>query len=293
MASNQKPEFMTKWVNRSIRDARVWTEFKARVDEKAAARIRPDSTRCGRRYARWAALKAVAQLMPEARWKEGEEAWSNLLAHHRKVRATSRRKGIGVRTVKNRTALRLAIDREESEQRIRDRESRATRRREASERARNHRQRRKAEVRFKAQEKKIAKQEAYIKILEEKKKKLVREELFMKEERGAAAVTVVVQDQGPMDLIRDVKWVYENLADLVLVSESGVRRLDVNLLSKAPSNGAVAIAQYARDDPKAFLEKFVLRCMPKETAVSEVESDEDLEERLDPEFKGLAKYLGA
>lgn len=279
---------MSKWVKRKIREAHQWDEFKKQWIEKT----RPGATPCARRHARWIALREVAQTMPAAQWKEGEGAWGRELSRIRQTRSTLRRKEIAGKVLTNRSALLRAIEKEDAAWALRDREKQSRRKRGASEGMTTYRRKRKVELGLRRQIARIARQEAQIQLLEERKRKLQMEERIRQEEIAAAAANVVVSEQGSMDLIRDIKWVYEQLADLVLVSESGVRKLNLDILSKSPSNGAIAIAQYARDDPKAFLEKFVLRCVPKDMGPVEVESEAEVEERLDPGFKGLEKYLG-
>jgi hypothetical protein len=230
--------------------------------------------------------------MPAAEWDSGVAAWKRRLRATKRRSAATSAQEIGKKVVKNRAAMVKAIEKEDREHAADERAREGARRRRLSDARRRQIATREREVSLKKREAKLAASEVFVELLKERKKKAELEIIVMKEKQEAKNVNVVVQDQGPMDLVRDVQWVYENLADLVLVSENGVRQLDIELLSQAPSNGAIAIAQYARDKPDAFLERFVLRCMPKEQNTVEDESDGDREERLDPTFKGLAKYFG-
>lgn len=101
----------------------------------------------------------------------------------------------------------------------------------------------------------------------------------------------VTVDDGTEDVLRDVKWVYQNMARLIITAPNGASTLDPKVLKQAPSNGAVGLAQYALDDRKAFFDKFVTKILPKDDGTSGAVSDEAKLAELDPNFTELEKYM--
>jgi hypothetical protein len=162
----------------------------------------------------------------------------------------------------------------------------------------------KVTIREKAQAKLIEaqtrKQEAKAKAAEARREaaELLKKERLLvmakKEEHQAARrpANVVVQDSDTPDVVRDITWVYQNLNQLIGYSENGIAFLDQDLLAKAPSNGAVNFAEYAKEDRKGFFEKFVMKLLPKDQKQAEAESEEEAAARLDPGLKDLEKYWG-
>jgi len=109
---------------------------------------------------------------------------------------------------------------------------------------------------------------------------------------GATGEVLDIKDDGEVDVLRDTRWVYGNLSDLVVTDASGIKRLNVTALQRAPSKGAAALAAYALvDDGRPFIEKFVSRLLPKDVTevldIKEVEAVED----LDPDFSALDQYI--
>lgn len=105
---------------------------------------------------------------------------------------------------------------------------------------------------------------------------------------------VVVKDDGPADIPRDIRWVYEHLGDLFSVTDKGTRVFNTEVLENAPSNGAVAMANYALLDQKAFFDKFVSRLIPKDAAVTEEEAmqtDAEKMMELDPSFEDMRDFF--
>lgn len=105
---------------------------------------------------------------------------------------------------------------------------------------------------------------------------------------------VIVRDEGPPDIPRDIRWVYEHLGDLFKMTEKGTRVFDLEVLESAPSNGAVAMANYALIDQKAFFDKFVSRLIPKDVAVLEETAEPTEEEKmaeLDPAFEDMKEFF--
>lgn len=89
------------------------------------------------------------------------------------------------------------------------------------------------------------------------------------------------------DMLEDAKWVYANMARLV--GPDG--KSNKNVLQQAPSSGAVGLAAFALEDPKAFFEKFVVRILPKDEEKSAGPTEEELLKELDPTFDELVKYM--
>lgn len=102
---------------------------------------------------------------------------------------------------------------------------------------------------------------------------------------------VIIAEGKEGDILRDTKWVYFNLARLIKISRGGIKSLDKKVLREAPSNGAVGLAQYALDDQKAFMEKFVTKILPKDEAPEKAPTEAELAAELDPSLDDLAKYM--
>lgn len=108
-----------------------------------------------------------------------------------------------------------------------------------------------------------------------------------------------LSDQGPVvienavegDVLRDAKWVYYNLSRVIKTRRNGQRYLDPKTLKEAPSNGAVALAQYALDEPKAFIERFVIKILPKDEAPEKAPTEEEVRAELDPGLDELERYM--
>lgn len=151
-----------------------------------------------------------------------------------------------------------------------------------------------AETKARAEEK-LAKQ-IEVTMIGELMADVERKEEITKQVEAAlkAADGVKVEETGPMDLLRDIQWVYSNLANLFKTTEAGVTMLDAEILKLAPSNGAIAIAQYAAIDKKAFFEKFVVKLLPRGEKAAEAvgeDADEEEKENLDPDMGDLDKYM--
>lgn len=104
---------------------------------------------------------------------------------------------------------------------------------------------------------------------------------------------VVVGDTGATDMIRDIRWVYDNMARLCMVTPLGNRVLDVEFLRTAPSNGAVSMATYYRDDAKGFMKSYAVKLLPKDVKQDDDEKASEAERlaEMDPEFETMEKYL--
>lgn len=97
-------------------------------------------------------------------------------------------------------------------------------------------------------------------------------------------------DYRSSDILSDTKWVYANMARLIRVV-NGQQALNKSVLKEAPSAGAVGLAGYALEDPKAFFEKFVTKILPKDEEKPKGQTDEEKLKELDPTFDDLVKYM--
>jgi hypothetical protein len=111
--------------------------------------------------------------------------------------------------------------------------------------------------------------------------------------RRSRAHGIMKESTGSIDLIGDIRWVYENMGELFQTTPEGVRVLNRLKLQQAPTPGAITMAEYAADDMKAFLEKFVIKLLPKaETrAPRESRNVKENTERLDPGLSELDQYF--
>ena len=230
------------------------------------------------------AVIVVAADYPEAELEQGEASWIRRLDLNARWRR-ERRSGKVSRKLPPVDPLVLlrAIEREKTES--------------------------EARKKIRIEQQRLALKETLRQQREQKRKELIEQDLIRKQERfqmekdiksaKARAWTHDVPADKPtrqsVNLLDDIKWVYENLAHLVLVSvnERGleVRQLDPALLSQAPSKGAIAMATYAMQKPEGFIEKFAVKLLPRDAEPSEIESD--VIEAMDPDFANLDGYMGA
>lgn len=103
--------------------------------------------------------------------------------------------------------------------------------------------------------------------------------------------TIFIEGAQEGDILRDTKWVYFNLSRLIKTNRNGTRTLDKSVLKEAPSNGAVGLAQYALEEQKAFIEKFVTKILPKDETPEKVPTPEELRAELDPTLGDLERYM--
>lgn len=105
---------------------------------------------------------------------------------------------------------------------------------------------------------------------------------------------ITVSDEDGFDIVRDIQWVYNSWGSLFAISETGTRILDEKVLKQAPSNGAIALANYALTDSKAFFDKYATKLIPKNAAEDVEESGPSKEEQLaelDPSFAEMSEYF--
>jgi len=129
---------------------------------------------------------------------------------------------------------------------------------------------------------KYLKQQARIKMAQEQ------------EQVGALDHGIVVKEEGPPDIVRDIQWVYDNWGDLFVITENGARVFDTEVLEKAPSNGAITMAEYALRKPDGFVERFVSRLLPKDAGEQDDVQAQTNAERLaelDPSLDDMRDFF--
>lgn len=97
-----------------------------------------------------------------------------------------------------------------------------------------------------------------------------------------------------VDVLRDIAWVYANISILFVPTDRGTYVIKEDRLAKAPSQGAIAMARYAQQDMKSFLEKFVTKIIPRDDDEKKRASDEEMKkkmEEIDPSMAELEKYV--
>jgi len=94
------------------------------------------------------------------------------------------------------------------------------------------------------------------------------------------------------DIVRDIRWVYDNWKDLFVTTELGARVFDEKVLEQAPSPGAVAMANYALGKPDGFFDRFVIKLLPKDAgaAADDDSGAEDAMAELDPSFDDMKDF---
>lgn len=107
---------------------------------------------------------------------------------------------------------------------------------------------------------------------------------------------IIVEDQGPPNVTRDILWVYEQLNRLFGKDGNGKPRINEEVLRQAPSNGAVTLAVRALRDPDYFVDNYVLgRVVQKEKIARDGSADsvtsEASAEELDPGLTEIEKYM--
>lgn len=117
-----------------------------------------------------------------------------------------------------------------------------------------------------------------------------------KEQEQEAALDhgVVIKDSGPPDIVRDIQWVYDNWGGLFVQAETGSKIFDTAVLKLAPSQGAVTMAEYALRKPDGFVERFVIKLLPKDAGEQEESREQTEAERLaemDPSFDDMKDFF--
>ena len=191
---------------------------------------------------------------------------------------------------KKRAKVREILKREEGLNRKYDMEERKLEIKEKEAEARTELKRKEIELR---QEDKIRQS------IEKRRERQEERSREIEAEIGQSTHGVFVKDDdGPVDIRRDVEWVYKNLPRLIVISDStGEPEFNKRILKQAPSNGAINIAEYALKDKKAFFKDYVpmlfrdmVRREEKEVRIPTVE--EEVEEDIDPTLEDLDKYMG-
>lgn len=105
---------------------------------------------------------------------------------------------------------------------------------------------------------------------------------------------IIVDQQRPPDIVRDIQWVYDNWGELFTRTPNGTMVLVEEVLEEAPSNGAIAMATYAVDDPRAFFRQFVSKLIPKDAAEPDQDDDKSRDDKiaeLDPSFEDMKEFF--
>ena len=107
---------------------------------------------------------------------------------------------------------------------------------------------------------------------------------------------VIAEDYGPPNVTRDILWVYEHLNRLFGKDSNNRPCMNKEVLSQAPSNGAVILAVRALRDPDYFVDNYVLgRVVQKEKIARDGSADavtsEASAEELDPGLSEIEKYM--
>lgn len=141
-----------------------------------------------------------------------------------------------------------------------------------------------------------ARKDAEVKLINLKRKRLIQKMAKEREAELAKAIAENVQveaDHSPVDLLRDIAWVYQNGDRLFVTIGGGGRAVNPKILKTAPSAGAKWLAQYALAEPEKFIEKFAVRLIPRDAATPAEEETSKAEKRkeLDPDLSGLEDFL--
>jgi len=294
MAVARKSTFFRKFLERRVRDERRWPAYRPARDavrvELEQSGVNPP-TSLDR-----AAIRVAADVLGQGAMDMAESAWQRKKDGIKRAKATRFDEFVEAGMTAGKTALLSLIEQEKTRaaaEREAERAARVIRRLETEgERVALRRVKakiKKEELRAQAE---LARQELYrekrrtFEVETEQKKQLSQDKIL------ASQVSVTVEDEGPADIVRDVRFVYEHLSELILVSDSGVRMLNPAVLKRAPSNGSIALATYALESPSAFIEKFVGRLFPKAAEIVRDTRDTEAEQKdLDPSFDELERYF--
>lgn len=293
MSSKKRQVFLKRWVERQARDIRKWPDYKTarqEIAEQLRAAGRDPTTVLYR-----SAVEAARQVGVDV--ARGEAIWGRKVAKAARDSMLSATQRVGNALPAGKIELITAMAQEKArlaavkaaEDAKREIEKEAKREQRAKLRAAKARAD-KEEARAKAE---ATRQQLY----REKRKRLEQqrkeEALVAAEQEKARQVRVVVPEVGPFDIVRDVKWVYQNAGTLVLVSDDGkVKRLNPEVIAQAPSNGAIAMATYFLSSPESFLEKFVSKLIPRSAATDAAKDETEERRKLDPNLSELEQYFG-
>jgi len=115
-----------------------------------------------------------------------------------------------------------------------------------------------------------------------------------KEQEDSLAHGVMIENSGLPDIVRDIQWVYDHWGTLFVQSRAGTIIFDKKVLKTAPSQGAITMAEYALRKPDGFVERFVIKLLPKDAGNPEEITDQTQEERLaemDPSFADMKDFF--
>ena len=99
------------------------------------------------------------------------------------------------------------------------------------------------------------------------------------------------ENPGDSNILSDIQWVYENFQDLFQRGDMGEQVLNPELIEKAPSGGAVTLATYALQKRDAFVEKFAIKLLPRDTGKVVDDDREGDAKKLDPGLAELSDFF--
>ena len=293
MPSKKSQRRIYPLVKKRAREAGIWRDFSARV--KA---IRAEMLASGRSmdHSLLRATLLAGREFPEIRYDElaaGVRARISGLSAGRK---TQKIRNIASKLPKTRAALLRLMSQEEvriAELRELDRTKRLT---VAAERKLLHAKLRKVESQAKREEARVeankAKARHYYWLKKMKEEQMADAQQALAAKSEARQHGIVVSDPPEVDIVSDTKWVYGNLAKLIIIDPAkGHRKLNIELLQQAPSNGAVAIAMFALENQNEFMTRFAMRLFPKETK-QPMDDNPNVADELDPSLSEMANYMG-
>jgi hypothetical protein len=296
MAKKQKAAFLRKFLLLEAKKRNLLEVLRDRSHRLLADE--PNDRKYHTRQFR-AFLKAAREILGENLVLEAQEKWQKVIINRQKARVNGRLWALTRRM----TLSEEAVVRQIEIERARDAQLKVTE--EAARRLRvldAREQRAKVNLaRSRAQrvEAKAKAAEARTIYYQEQKKRMEQEQKRQAEvadEKLDAALScgfdASKKDDG-VDILRDTQWVYKNIAQLILISDNGVRKLNPQLMAEAPSNGARAVAMYAMEDHGKFMERYAIKLFPKEikTDAETARKAAERQAQLDPSFDELAKYF--
>jgi hypothetical protein len=101
---------------------------------------------------------------------------------------------------------------------------------------------------------------------------------------------------GSSSVLDAIRWVLDNSDSLIDVTESGCRKLNADVIAKAPGQAAIFFATILRDEPLRFALAFVSKLLTKQLsyATQDDVSDDDEEaaiKKVDPDIGALDRWL--
>jgi hypothetical protein len=281
MSRDGKRKYLLKWAKVRCEREGSWGRFKMKWRELnlAMAAHYPNSV-----TRRWKSFAASTESFPETELAAGLESWNQRITQYREQANEGKLEPKTAKIVETLTQIDLLRESQKTQESLEN-----TAREEREERRRQ----RKLDVEEKKAEARKTEAEARIEVARQKGEvRGAQKEEEKKEEAPVSLAPVTVIGDGRVDIVRDVAWLYSNLSALIVKTNLGLSTLDLAVLATAPSNGCVTLAGYALADLKGFIERFVIKLLPKDPAESkELGGKQKEEESLDPQLSELTKFL--